>query len=185
MPTVIGHAVLGAAAGWALPRSVIPVSALLLGILCSAVPDLDSAGLWLGVPYGHSLGHRGLSHGLAFAVFLAAAVTAVVRSFPGYQGSHWALFAYLALCTASHGVLDAMTNGGLGVAFFSPFSNERFFFPWRPLVVSPIHPARILSPWGVRVFTSEALCIGVPVALVLLCRFLLTSVRAGSGERRA
>jgi hypothetical protein len=36
------------------------------------------------------------------------------------------------LATASHGVLDATTNGGLGVAFFSPFDNRRYFLPWRP-----------------------------------------------------
>jgi hypothetical protein len=26
-----------------------------------------------------------------------------------------------------------MTNGGLGVAFFSPFDNGRYFLPWRPI----------------------------------------------------
>src|SRR5215831_7502105 len=49
----------------------------------------------------------------------------------------FALFAYLFLATASHGVLDAMTNGGLGVAFFSPFDTTRYFLPWRPIRVSP------------------------------------------------
>jgi inner membrane protein len=38
----------------------------------------------------------------------------------------------------SHALLDACTNGGLGVAFFSPFDKRRFFFPWRPIEVSPI-----------------------------------------------
>ena len=27
--------------------------------------------------------------------------------------------------------------GGLGVAFFSPFSNARYFLPWRPIRVAP------------------------------------------------
>jgi inner membrane protein len=39
---------------------------------------------------------------------------------------------------ASHGILDAMTDGGLGVAFFSPFDDTRCFFPFRPIKVSPI-----------------------------------------------
>jgi inner membrane protein len=55
------------------------------------------------------------------------------------------LFTYLFLATASHGVLDAMTDGGLGVAFFSPFDNRRYFLPWRPIVVSPISIARFFS----------------------------------------
>ena len=38
---------------------------------------------------------------------------------------------YLFLSTASHGVLDALTDGGLGVAFFSPFDQTRYFFPFR------------------------------------------------------
>lgn len=38
----------------------------------------------------------------------------------------------------SHGLLDAMTDGGRGIAFFSPFSNHRYFLPWRPIRVSPI-----------------------------------------------
>ena len=40
----------------------------------------------------------------------------------------FSIFAYLFLATASHGVLDAMTNGGLGIAFFSPINNRRFSF---------------------------------------------------------
>jgi hypothetical protein len=39
----------------------------------------------------------------------------------------FALFAYLFFAAASHGVLDAITNGGLGVAFFSPFDKHSLF----------------------------------------------------------
>ena len=50
---------------------------------------------------------------------LAGAVTFICfrRGVPGV-GS-FALVTYFFLATASHGVLDAMTNGGLGVAFFA------------------------------------------------------------------
>src|SRR5688572_10480141 len=47
-------------------------------------------------------------------------------------------FILFFACTASHGLLDAMTDGGRGIAFFSPFSNHRYFLPWRPIRVSPI-----------------------------------------------
>ncbi|WHZ29011.1 MAG: hypothetical protein OJF51_003811 [Nitrospira sp.] len=48
------------------------------------------------------------------------------------------IFVYLFLCAASHGVLDALTDGGFGVAFFSPFDTSRYFFSARPVAVSPL-----------------------------------------------
>jgi inner membrane protein len=62
-------------------------------------------------------------------------------------------------------LLDALTNGGLGVALFAPFSNERFFFPWRPIEVSPIG-AGFFSARGMRVLLSEARWIWLPAATV-------------------
>src|SRR6266540_4876570 len=35
-----------------------------------------------------------------------------------------------------HGFFDAMTNGGLGVAFFAPFDSRRYFLAFRPLEVA-------------------------------------------------
>ena len=72
------------------------------------------------------------------------------------------LFLYFFLCTASHGVLDAMTNGGLGVAFFSPFDTTRYFFPMRPFLVSPIGISEFFSAYGVQVLASEASWIWLP-----------------------
>jgi inner membrane protein len=94
-----------------------------------------------------------------------------------------ALFAYLFLATASHGVLDAMTNSGLGVAFFSPFDNSRYFLPWRPIRVSPIAVTRFFSARGYAILKSELIWIWVPaflfatVAQILLC-FLSVSNRS-------
>jgi inner membrane protein len=77
----------------------------------------------------------------------------------------FALFGYLFLATASHGVLDAITNGGLGVAFFSPFDNTRYFLPWRPVRVSPIAVYRFFSARGYAVLQSELLWIWLPAIL--------------------
>lgn len=55
---------------------------------------------------------------------------------------------------ASHGLLDAMTDGGLGIALFWPFTPERYFAPWRPLPVAPIG-ARLVSARGLRVMLTE------------------------------
>src|SRR5678815_3579050 len=67
--------------------------------------------------------------------------------------------------TASHGLLDALTNGGRGIGFFAPFSNHRYFFPWRPIQVSPIGVG-FFSPRGLRVLASEAGWIWVPSAII-------------------
>lgn len=46
--------------------------------------------------------------------------------------------ALVFAATASHALLDMLTDGGLGVALFVPVSNARLFFPVRPIAVSPI-----------------------------------------------
>ena len=75
--------------------------------------------------------------------------------------------AFFFLVTASHGVLDAITDDGLGIAFFSPFSNTRYFLPWRPLRVSPIGIARFISPWGLEVIKRELLWLWLPAWALL------------------
>jgi inner membrane protein len=80
----------------------------------------------------------------------------------------WKLALLLFAITASHGVLDALTNGGLGVAFFSPFDPQRYFFPWRPIQVSPIGVHALFSTRAMRVLGSEIPWIWVP-SLVILC----------------
>lgn len=78
-------------------------------------------------------GHRGFTHSLRFAALLGAAVTWGAFRGPQWQDRRVRLWAYFALATVSHGVLDAMTTYGEGIAFLSPFSGERFALPWQPL----------------------------------------------------
>jgi inner membrane protein len=118
------------------------------------------------------LGHRGLTHSLAFAAVLSAAVVAI--AFPGAAAGpvpRWQLWLYLFLATASHGVLDALTNGGLGVAFFAPFENGRYFFPFTPIEVSPISVRAFFTARGARVMASELVWVWVP-SLVLAAAVL-------------
>jgi inner membrane protein len=58
-----------------------------------------------------------------------------------------------------------MTDGGLGVAFFSPLGNQRHFLPWTPIRVSPIGVGRFFSERGLAVLQSELLWIWLPAAL--------------------
>lgn len=88
--------------------------------------------------------------------------------------NYWLYSAHFAFVTASHAILDMMTNGGLGVAIFSPFDLTRYFFDFRPVVVSPIGVVRFFSEWGLNVVKSEivwiilpALAAAVPVKILL------------------
>ena len=56
-------------------------------------------------------------------------------------------FPFLFAAVASHGALDAFTNGGSGIEFLWPFSDERYFAP----------PAR-----GVELLKSEVIWIWLP-----------------------
>ena len=68
---------------------------------------------------------------------------------------------------ASHGVLDALTDGVQGVAFFWPITNDRYFFPVRPIEVSPIGLKNFLTPRGMTVLWSEFILIWIPTLLIL------------------
>ncbi len=136
MPTIISHPFVALAFYPPFRKYQFGPSIYLTGAVCSIFPDLDVIGFQFGISYGDLLGHRGLSHSIAFALVLSLLVANVfIRK---QKSSRFAVFLFLFLCTLSHGILDAFTDGGLGVAFFSPFSNTRYFFPWRPLKVSPI-----------------------------------------------
>jgi inner membrane protein len=58
-----------------------------------------------------------------------------------------------------------MTDGGLGIAFFAPFDNTRYFFPFRPIEVSPIGLA-FFSGRGLDVIWSELLWVCIPATII-------------------
>jgi len=165
MASAFSHAVAALSIGTRFYRPEIPKRIWLAGVVCSVIPDLDVIGFRFGIRYGDFWGHRGFTHSLVFAALLAAMVT-VVMFRRGVSGiGRLGLLAYLFLATASHGLLDAMTNGGLGVAFFSPFDSTRYFLPWRPILVSPIAITRFFSPRGYAILRSELLWIWLPAIL--------------------
>jgi inner membrane protein len=73
---------------------------------------------------------------------------------------------FLFLATASHGILDAFTDGGRGIAFFAPFGTERYFFPITPMLVSPIGRG-FLSARGLHILASEVLCVWIPSLIIV------------------
>ena len=127
--------------------------ALWLGVLCAVLPDIDVVGFGHGIQYGDLWGHRGLTHSLIFAALLSAGFGRSLlprASRPVRAG----MGLYFFLSAVSHGLLDAMTDGGLGIAFFSPFDTTRYFFSVRPIAVSPI---------GIHEFFSEQGLMSWPV----------------------
>jgi inner membrane protein len=169
----LSHAVAALGIGAFFYRPEIPKRVWVVGAACSVIPDIDVIGFHFGVHYGDFWGHRGFTHSLFFAAVLATAVVLLGFRSGLPNMSRAALWTYLFLATASHGALDAMTDGGLGVAFFSPFDNRRYFLPWRPIHVSPIGFARFLTARGIAVLESEFLWIWVPSALLIASAWLL------------
>lgn len=139
---------------------------LLLGMVCAMIPDADVLSFNLGIPYGSIYGHRGITHGIPFAALWGLLMT--LTFFFNRKKDWWKIWLFLFLCTASHGVFDAMTTGGKGIAFFAPFSAERYFMPWRVIKVSPIGIERFFSEWGWQVIKSEFLWIGLPSLVMVV-----------------
>ena len=164
MASAFTHAFFAAAMGGAYARERMPARFWVLSAACAVLPDADVLAFGFGVPYGSMFGHRGLTHSLVFAALLGASVTAVFFRDSPRRG---ALALFFALETASHGALDALTDGGLGVAFFAPFSGRRYFFPFRPVEVSPIGVGAFFSEWGLAVIRSELLWVWLPTGLCL------------------
>lgn len=187
MASAFSHAAVALSLGLAFRPPAAPARYWILGMACAILPDFDSVGFALGIPYGDLLGHRGLSHSLLFAALSGWAVARL-----GFRAPEWApwrgrLILFFFLATASHGLLDALTNGGLGVAFFSPFDPTRYFLPFRPIQVSPISISRFFEGAGLRVMASEAVWVGIPAALFAACawgfRFALPGARAPVPEK--
>lgn len=164
MPTIFTHAAVGL--GLARVFTARPMPALYWGLAAALpmVPDLDVLAFKFGIPYENVYGHRGFSHSLLFALLLALPVSALTYRALGLQ--FWDWLGLLFLIVASHGLLDAFTNGGLGVAFFAPFDDRRYFFPWRPIEVSPIGRS-FFSARGWQTIASELVWVWLPVAVVV------------------
>ncbi|KAF1719650.1 metal-dependent hydrolase [Pseudoxanthomonas wuyuanensis] len=158
MPTIITHAIVPLAIGLGLGRKAVPPRLLLAGMAAAVLPDLDVVAFKFGIAYADALGHRGFSHSLAFASFLGLLAACLRR---WLRASRWLSFAFVAAAAASHPLLDMLTNGGLGVALWWPWSEQRFFASWRMIEVSPfIH--QFFSARGAQVLLSELRWVWLP-----------------------
>src|SRR5689334_14612365 len=121
MASAFSHAVFGSSLGAAgAPDGRMPARYWIALAVIAALPDLDVVVYPLGLSAPHVLGHRGITHSLFFAAACAALVVRVV-----FRGAAWRpvwvrLWVVFFAAMASHAVLDAMTDGGQGIAFFAP-----------------------------------------------------------------
>jgi len=158
MASLVGHGAMGLlAARYGAPGRSRWLAALGM-VALSMLPDADVVGFALGVPYPDPFGHRGATHSFLFALVAGALAAIAVRT------PRLALWCVALI--ASHPLLDALTDGGLGVALLWPLSDRRFFFPWRPIPVSPIGVG-FLSWRGMRVVLAELLIFSPVYALAL------------------
>lgn len=178
MSSIFTHGLTGAALA-VIVEEAPSSKTVSIAAACALLPDADGIGYMLGIPYGAIFGHRGFLHSFTFAILVAGAVTLLL--FREQQAFlHFTLFFAAVM---SHGIQDAMTDGGLGVAFFSPFDKTRYFFRFRPLQVPPIDLRPFFTRYGMSVLRSEILWVWIPLSgAVLTVRGMRWILAAGLSQ---
>jgi inner membrane protein len=166
VPSSFSHAVVGIAIASAVHRTPTSKGVLATAGLCAIIPDIDLLWSRFGNTTNSLFMHRGITHSLFFAGALSGIVALIARPIDSGRDRS-SLWISLALATASHGVLDALTAYGPGVAFFAPFSLNRLSFPWRPLGAGRIHANHSSALEGIAVtIFNELLWIWLPAFLL-------------------
>ena len=98
------------------------------------LPDADVFFTPLGSHDSIVAGHRGASHSLLMAASIAVAGGLLARRY-GWNGVRTMLAVMLAI--GSHGLLDALGEGGRAIPLFWPLSDHRFRAPWQFLPDAP------------------------------------------------
>jgi len=122
----------------AIAAAVVPTTThkriWVLVAVAAALPDVDAVGRlfgggdveWLG-------GHRALTHSLTFAALSGLVIVPLVVASTMSWPQRASVWLGLSVAIASHGALDALTMYGEGIQFLAPWSNVRYWAPWRPL----------------------------------------------------
>lgn len=168
MPTTVTHIFIPLALGRTATDRKMPLRFWLLAIGCSVLADADVIGFRFGIRYGDFFGHRGFFHSLFFAFLISSAVVLLAfRKVGTFSRRWWLIWLFFFFVSASHGVLDAYTDGGLGIALFSPYDTTRYFSPWRPLHVSPIGVRGFFVFGGSEALVSEIIWIWLALIAAL------------------
>lgn len=180
MATIFTHALIPLAMRLVAKSKTISTPLMLAGVVATILPDADVIAFYLGIAYSDVLGHRGFTHSIGFAVIVGVIGAIFAAQLKARAGT---AFWVLSLSTLSHAVLDAFTNGGLGVAILWPLSSDRYFMPWQPIEVSPIGISGFLTQRGLDVLFSELIWIVLPLAaLILICKGVRAVTNDGQSE---
>lgn len=144
---------------------VISSRLLWIAALATILPDVDVVSFAFGIPYSDPYGHRGFTHSIAFAAFIG--ILAAVYA-PQLNSTARLAFWLVFVSTLSHPFLDSFTNGGLGVAWFWPIADTRYFMPWQPIEVSPIGARGFFTERGLVVLVSEFFWVVLPLTAITL-----------------
>lgn len=177
MPTIFTHSFIGTLSAFLFKTKKLKFQFFFFSILCPILPDFDVIAFKFGIPYEHFFGHRGFFHSIFFALIVSLIVVGIFfRSKDVNFKVKTGLITYFFILTASHGILDALTSGGLGIALFAPFDNTRYFFPYTPIKVSPIGIAAFFSEWGKRVMISEIVWVWLPATIIFIIMIIVKIV---------
>jgi inner membrane protein len=160
MATLYTHTIVGLGLAEVCTRRRMPLLFWVMAGLLPVVPDFDS---FSSQPYPSTLGHRGFTHSLLFALVIGLIAAGITYRY--FRVSFWPLAGLFVLITASHGILDALTNGGVGIPLFWPFDAHRFG-PYGPIHVADIG-MEFPDPRTSRAIRSELLYVWTPTLAVV------------------
>jgi len=166
MATLYTHAVVGLGLGRVLVARPMPWTYWGLAAVLPILPDLD---VFSTAAYGTALGHRGITHSLAFALLVSVVAAGV--TFRYLRASPWLLSSVFFAILASHGLLDALTKGGADIPLLWPLQVR--YGNWGPLPVADL-AFELPDPRHSRALRAELLWVWLPtvvlVGLVAACR---------------
>ncbi len=162
MASALAHAAIVLTRGAARVPKELDRRLAFCAIACACWQDLDYLSVGFEVRPNEILGHRGATHSLFVAAFVA-----LVVAFAFFRRQSLRVFAFLFLAGASHGLLDAMTAGDLGVALFWPLTPARFHFPFALIASCPVGMNEWLGYWGIVTIANEVLYVILPIAFVV------------------
>src|SRR6516225_2910579 len=110
MATTYTHAVVGLGLAQLYTPGRMRWLYWIVAAVLAVFPDID---VFSSAAYGAILGHRGWTHSPVFSLWLA--LLAASLTFRPFQGNFWALSGVFFLALASHGLLDALTRGGMPI----------------------------------------------------------------------
>lgn len=178
MPMTTTHALLPIAVAVAVARRPVPWRLVLVAAAAAAAPDVDGLFKKLGVPAHSIIAHRGVTHSL-FAALIAGLLAAALHKHLRVRAATAGLLVGAAM--ASHGMLDMMTDGGQGVAYFWPLSSTRWFADWRWIHSTAVHRRTLFSDVQVRL-RLELWQLIIPMFAAALAVRLVRWARGSSPE---